>query len=146
MHRPSLPHGVSAASGPDRVTAPVVRAWHIVAVGGRRPPRHRSGGFSGIRRVKPSWGRRLWMVPLAGLTVATLLAAGLAWSQSPSALTWPASIVPIAAFVSHDRGLAFLHPVPVHFQSPRTFDRQTAAQDQPDGATQKAEVLLQAAE
>jgi hypothetical protein len=86
------------------------------------------------------------MVPLAGLTVATLLAAGLAWSQSPSALTWPASIVPIAAFVSHDRGLAFLHPVPVHFQSPRTFDRQTAAQDQPDGATQKAEVLLQAAE
>ena len=86
------------------------------------------------------------MVPLAGLTVATLLAAGLAWSQSPSALTWPASIAPIAAFVSHDRGLAFLHPVPVHFQSPRTFDRQTAAQDQPDGAAQKAQVLLQAAE
>ena len=86
------------------------------------------------------------MVPLAGLTVATLLAAGLAWSQSPSALTWPASIAPIAAFVSHDRGLAFLHPVPVHFQSPRTFDRQTAAQDQPDGASQKAQVLLQAAE
>jgi hypothetical protein len=86
------------------------------------------------------------MVPLAGLTVATSLAAGLAWSQSPSALTWPAIIVPIAAFVSHDRGLAFLHPVPVHFQSPRTFDRQTAAQDQPDGAAQKAQVLLQAAE
>ena len=86
------------------------------------------------------------MAPLTGLTVATLLAAGLAWSQSPSALTWPASIAPIAAFVSHDRGLAFLHPVPVHFQSPRTFDRQTAAQDQPDGAAQKAQVLLQAAE
>ena len=86
------------------------------------------------------------MVPLAGLTVATFLAAGLAWSQSPSAPTWPASIAPIASFVSHDRGLAFLHPVPVHFQSPRTFDRQTAAQDQPDGATQKAQVLLQAAE
>ena len=86
------------------------------------------------------------MVPLAGLTVATLLAAGLAWSQSPSAPTWPASIAPIAAFVSHDRGLAFLHPVPVHFQSPRTFDRQTAAQDQPDGASQKAQVRLQATE
>jgi hypothetical protein len=86
------------------------------------------------------------MVPLAGLTVATLLAAGLAWSQSPSAPTWPASIAPIAAFVSHDRGLAFLHPVPVHFQSPRTFDQQTAAQDQPDGASQKAQVLLQATE
>jgi hypothetical protein len=78
MHRPSLPHGVSAASGPDRVTASVVRPWHIVT-GGGRPPRHRSGGFSGTRgqalrnrrrRVKPSWGRRLWMVPLAGLTVA----------------------------------------------------------------------------
>jgi hypothetical protein len=86
------------------------------------------------------------MVPLAGLLVATLLAAGLAWSRSPSALTWPGTIAPIAAFVSHDRGLAFLHPVPVHFQSPRTFDRQTAAQDQPDGASQKAQVLLQAAE
>ncbi len=86
------------------------------------------------------------MVPLAGLTVATGLAAGLAWSQSPSVPTWPASIAPVAAFVSHDRGLAFLHPVPVHFQSPRTFDRQTAAQDQPDGAPQKAQVRLQAAE
>jgi hypothetical protein len=86
------------------------------------------------------------MVPLAGLTVATLLAAGLAWSQSPSAPTWPASIAPIAAFVSHDRGLAFLHPVPVHFESPRTFDRQTAVEDRPDGASQKSQVLLQATE
>src|ERR1700722_14656186 len=118
MHRPSLPHGVSAASGPDRVTAPVVRTWHIVTVGGRRPPRHRSGGLSGIRRkavrnrrrrVKPSWGRRLWMVPLAGLTVATFLAAGLARSQSPPACPGPAIIAPTGAFVSHDRGLAFLH-------------------------------------
>jgi hypothetical protein len=99
-----------------------------------------------------TWVRRLWMLPLVVLLAATVVAGGLAWSRSPngsvpaSAPAWPSSIAPIAAFVSHDRGLAFLHPVPVHFQSPRTFDRQTAAQDQPDTKSQKADVRLQAAE
>ena len=34
----------------------------------------------------------------------------------------------------------------MHVQSPGTFDRQTAGEDQPDGASQKAQVLLQATE
>jgi hypothetical protein len=103
-----------------------------------------------------TWARRLWMLPLVVLLAATVVAGGLAWSRSPngssmapasaSASAWPSSIAPIAAFVSHDRGLAFLHPVPVHFQSPRTFDRQTAAQDQPDTTSERADVRLQAAE
>jgi hypothetical protein len=99
-----------------------------------------------------TWARRLWMLPLVVLLAATVVAGSLAWSRSPngsapaSAPAWPSSIAPIAAFVSHDRGLAFLHPVPVHFQSPRTFDRQTAAQDQPDTKSEKADVRLQAAE
>jgi hypothetical protein len=98
--------------------------------------------------VTASWARRLWMLPLVVLLAATVVAGGLAWSRSPSRSTptWPSSIAPIAAFVSHDRGLAFLHPVPVHFQSPRTFDRQTAAQDQPENASEKTSDRLQAAE
>jgi hypothetical protein len=84
------------------------------------------------------------MLPLVALLAATVVAADLASSRSAPA--WPSSIAPIAAFVSHDRGLAFLHPVPVHFQSPRTFDRQTAAQDQPDNASEKVSDRLQAAE
>jgi hypothetical protein len=98
--------------------------------------------------VTALWARRLWMLPLVVLLAATVGAGGLAWSWSPSrsAPAWPGSIAPIAAFVSHDRGLAFLHPVPVHFQSPRTFDRQTAAQDQPENASEKASDRLQAAE
>ena len=93
------------------------------------------------------------MVPLAVLVIATSTTAALAWSRAPSggatsadAPPWPASIAPIAAFVSRDRGLKFLHPVPVVFQSPSTFDRETASDDQPVNAAQRADVARQAAQ
>jgi hypothetical protein len=63
------------------------------------------------------------------VAVVAALTGGLVWSRSSSSPAWPAGIGPIAAFVSHDRGLAFLHTVPVHFQAPKAFDREIAQGD-----------------
>jgi hypothetical protein len=59
---------------------------------------------------------------------------------------WPTSIAPIAAFVSRDRQLAFVHTVPVHFLSPKQFDAQIAQQDQPSNRSQRADIARSAAE
>lgn len=68
------------------------------------------------------------------------LAGGLALSQPSSNQSWPNGIGPIAAFVSKDRGLAFLHSVPIHFQAPKAFDKQIASQDQADTPSERADV------
>ena len=62
---------------------------------------------------------------LVAAAVTSIVAAQGPASPPP----WPSSIAPIAAFVSKDRGLKFLHTVPVHFVAPKTFDKQIAEQD-----------------
>ncbi len=68
------------------------------------------------------------------------LAGGLALSQPASNQSWPSGIGSIAAFVSKDRGLSFLHSVPIHFQAPKAFDKEIAAQDQADTPSERADV------
>ena len=76
--------------------------------------------------------RRGWAVAVVVTAAVAPAAAGLgAWG---SATPWPRGAAAIAAFVSHDRDLAFTRPVPVHFEAPGTFDRQVAAQDRAQSA------------
>jgi hypothetical protein len=78
---------------------------------------------------------------VVGALVGTVVA--LSGSAYPP---WPKSIAPIAAFVSKDRQLAFVHTVPVHFMSPKQFDAQIAKQDQPANRSQRADIDRTAAE
>ncbi|MGP8060802.1 MAG: hypothetical protein ACLP9C_14350 [Acidimicrobiales bacterium] len=80
---------------------------------------------------------------LSALGIVALAAVatgvGLATAPGPAGVAWPASVAPIAAFVSSDRGLAFKRVVPVHLMSPRAFDARIAAQDAGVGAGQLAD-------
>jgi hypothetical protein len=81
------------------------------------------------------------MVAVMAVVVSTVVVA-VGQSSQP----WPKSIAPIAAFVSKDRHLAFLHTVPVHFVAPRTFDKQIAQQDRSSSPAQRADDARTAAE
>jgi hypothetical protein len=101
-----------------------------------------------VRRAAPI---AVVLVVVAGLVIAGLLGAGVVvfgggGTATGGGVPWPAAIAPIAAFVSHDRGLAFVRPVPVHFVTPRTFDRDVAAQTAPTSAATRADDRRYAAE
>ncbi len=98
-----------------------------------------------IEPVRPRRRRPLLWGSAAAVLVVALVASVLA-TEGPANPPWPASIAPIAAFVAKDRGLVFLHTVPVHFLAPKVFDRQIAQQDRADTASQKAETAQSAAE
>jgi hypothetical protein len=100
----------------------------------------KAGSASGPSRPRFLRARSVVIVLVAVLVIAGVVG----WSQASSGPAWPASIAPIAKFVSHDRGLSFLHPVPVHFLSPRAFDRQVAAGDRITTPGERADVRRQA--
>ncbi len=101
-----------------------------------------------VRRAAPI---AVVLVVVAGLVIAGLLGAGVVvfgggGTATGGGVPWPAAIAPIAAFVSHDRGLTFVRPVPVHFVTPRTFDHDVAAQTAPTSAATRADDRRYAAE
>jgi hypothetical protein len=73
--------------------------------------------------------------------VAVALLGPLLTGRPSSGVGWPAGVAPIAAFVSHDRGLAFTRNVPVHFESDATFDRQLVAEDTSQSPSERASNL-----
>ncbi|HEY1734578.1 MAG TPA: hypothetical protein VGG23_09035 [Acidimicrobiales bacterium] len=89
-----------------------------------------------VRRVAPTAAILLAVVGLVAIGVAVVGTTGTA---TGGGVRWPAAIAPIAASVSHDRGLTFVRPVPVHFVPPRTFDRDVAAQTAPTSAATRTD-------
>jgi hypothetical protein len=96
-----------------------------------------------VRRSAPTAAILLAVV---GLVAVGLAVVGTTGTATGGGVPWPAAIAPIAASVSHDRGLAFVRPVPVHFVTPRTFDRDVAAQTAPTSATTRTDDRRYAAE
>ncbi|HVX19725.1 MAG TPA: hypothetical protein VHB02_00080 [Acidimicrobiales bacterium] len=90
-------------------------------------------------RLRPFAATAAVLVVVAGLAAAGLATAG-------PGTPWPPGVAPIAAFVSHDRGLAFVRPVPVHFQTPRAFDAEVARETTPTTPATLAAVRRYAAE
>ncbi len=86
------------------------------------------------------------LVTVAGLVAIGLAALGTTAVATGGGVPWPTAIAPIAAFVSHDRGLSFVRPVPVHFVAPPTFDREVAAQTAPTSAATRTDDRRYAAE
>jgi hypothetical protein len=91
-----------------------------------------------VAAAAPRRRRWLWAATGAAVVVAAVT-GGVIWSESSSTPAWPAGIGPIAAFVSHDRGLAFLHTVPVHFEAPKAFDKGIADGDKLTTPSARAE-------
>jgi hypothetical protein len=96
-----------------------------------------------VRRSAPAAAIVLAVV---GLVAVGLAVVGPTGTATGGGVPWPAAIAPIAASVSHDRGLAFVRPVPVHFVTPRTFDRDVAAQTAPTSAATRTDDRRYAAE
>ncbi|HVA10416.1 MAG TPA: hypothetical protein VNG12_27190 [Acidimicrobiales bacterium] len=130
---PPHPQHAPGETTPEDAGTPYSAAWEaLVAAQTVQPPpsrRRRRLLFSGIA------------VTLSAVVVASILVVADAGGPS-----WPSSIAPIAAFVSKDRHLTFLHAVPVRFVDPKTFDKEIARQDQPANASQRADIANAAAE
>jgi hypothetical protein len=94
----------------------------------------------------PSRRRRRLLFGGIAATLSAVVAASILVVANSAGPSWPRSIAPIAAFVSKDRHLSFLHAVPVRFVDPKIFDKQIAQQDQPSNASQRADVAVAAAE
>jgi len=90
-------------------------------------------------RFRPSRPATAVLVLLLVVVLVAGLAVGLTVGLSTSGVSWPADVAPIAAFVSHDRGLPFLRSVPVHFQTPKVFDKDVAEQTTPTSAATLAD-------
>ena len=81
----------------------------------------------------PNRADRRWPTAIGIVIVGLLLVSGVAWATreaGPSAPSHPAAwdprVADLAAFVEHERGLPFDHPVFVDFLSPADYSEQTA--------------------
>lgn len=101
-------------------------------------------GSAPARRRDPV---RVAAIAVFAAVVAVAAGAGFVAASSGSSFfpkAWDPRVAPIAAEVSHLRGLSFVHPVAIHYLSADAFKKQLGSGDTP-GASGRAEIAREEA-